>query len=429
MYVAIDDTDSPGGMCTTFLMTEIIGRIGLDLIGLPQLVRLNPNIPYKTRGNAALCARFGRGTGQSRRIGTIEGKAVLAWSDASESGSTEELAGLVSEIVGEMYERHENTNPGIVVSERRFPGWFYQEALKREMRKEEALSIIREIGASFREFGNGRGLIGASAAMSWHPGRRTFELLAYNHYGNTPDNDEKMKIAKWADSVPGTFSSVDSRHNKALIFPSPRTPVYMGIRSTLEESFINIIEPIGAREETACERYMIYETNQATDDHIQADPEILENLMSCSLIAEISSVPEAVQGGHWFCNAIWNGKTIKAAAFEPSGELRESFRNLATGDMVRFFGSYNSAVLNIEKMEIITLSKEFIRSGGRCRICGGSIESAGKSGVRCRSCGEVREYYSYSERKRNLLPGWYEVPASSRRHLAMPVDLMGIMEQ
>jgi len=53
MFVAFDDTDSLESMCTTFLATEMIKALGVyDLIGLPRLVRLNPAVPWKTRGNS-----------------------------------------------------------------------------------------------------------------------------------------------------------------------------------------------------------------------------------------------------------------------------------------------------------------------------------------------------------------------------------------
>ena len=74
MFVAADDTDSMRGNCTTYLATEIIRELvidgDLDLIGFPRLVRLNPAIPWKTRGNGSLVMRFGRGVGD-RAIGNL----------------------------------------------------------------------------------------------------------------------------------------------------------------------------------------------------------------------------------------------------------------------------------------------------------------------------------------------------------------------
>ena len=67
LYLGVDDTDSLRGMCTTFLATELVRDLReWDLIGYPRLVRLNPNIPWKTRGNGAICLRLGAGRG--RRI-------------------------------------------------------------------------------------------------------------------------------------------------------------------------------------------------------------------------------------------------------------------------------------------------------------------------------------------------------------------------
>ncbi|MDL5503555.1 MAG: tRNA(Ile2) 2-agmatinylcytidine synthetase, partial [Candidatus Methanoperedens sp.] len=56
MIIGLDDTDSRDGMCTTYLMAVLIGKLNAfgHLNDYPLLIRLNPNIKYKTRGNAAL---------------------------------------------------------------------------------------------------------------------------------------------------------------------------------------------------------------------------------------------------------------------------------------------------------------------------------------------------------------------------------------
>src|SRR6267378_7936099 len=87
LWVGVDDTDSLQGMCTTFLAAEIVHELtkDYDLIGFPRLVRLNPNIPWKTRGNGAICLRFGRGTGRRNLIGELENQPV--WSFARAQGA------------------------------------------------------------------------------------------------------------------------------------------------------------------------------------------------------------------------------------------------------------------------------------------------------------------------------------------------------
>ena len=57
IHIGIDDTDSPKGMCTTFLSYEIVKFLEkqkVELLDYPSLIRFNPNIPWKTRGNGAV---------------------------------------------------------------------------------------------------------------------------------------------------------------------------------------------------------------------------------------------------------------------------------------------------------------------------------------------------------------------------------------
>ena len=61
LSVGIDDTDSPLGMCTTYLGFKIVGKLrkkGVKFSSYPRLVRFNPNIPWKTRGNGAVGLTF-----------------------------------------------------------------------------------------------------------------------------------------------------------------------------------------------------------------------------------------------------------------------------------------------------------------------------------------------------------------------------------
>ena len=85
MFVAVDDTDSVKGNCTTFLATEIIKELSdLDLIGHPRLVRLNPAVPWKTRGNGSLVMQFGHGIGKKRLIGELDGKDFYCYDECDD---------------------------------------------------------------------------------------------------------------------------------------------------------------------------------------------------------------------------------------------------------------------------------------------------------------------------------------------------------
>ena len=61
MHIGMDDTDSTKGGCTTYLAALLIDRLSEFRVSFPDypgLIRLNPNVPWKTSGNGALCLRF-----------------------------------------------------------------------------------------------------------------------------------------------------------------------------------------------------------------------------------------------------------------------------------------------------------------------------------------------------------------------------------
>src|SRR5205823_15130336 len=118
LWIGVDDTDSRTGMCTTFLAAELIRELTkvYDLIGHPRLVRLNPNIPWKTRGNGAVCLRVGRGVGKGPVIGELAGRPIRSFRRAS---GTED-AGPARDVVVRAIERwaefrDPSTNPGFAI--------------------------------------------------------------------------------------------------------------------------------------------------------------------------------------------------------------------------------------------------------------------------------------------------------------------------
>src|SRR3989442_6722637 len=117
LYLGVDDTDSLRGMCTTFLATELVRDLReWDLIGYPRLVRLNPNIPWKTRGNGAICLRLGRGRGRGMTVGEIDGAGVVAYERAGPPPPSEEIAEIPVAVVERWAEVQDpTTNPALVL--------------------------------------------------------------------------------------------------------------------------------------------------------------------------------------------------------------------------------------------------------------------------------------------------------------------------
>lgn len=424
MFVAIDDTDSRDGMCTTFLITEIIERSGMDIIGLPSLVRLNPAVPYKTRGNGSLAVNLGKGKGRSRHIGIFGNRAVMSFENGEDIISEEEMMSIVEPIVMEFSElQYPDTNPGIVISRQKLNPEFYWRAVREIVQIGEAEKLLAQHGILYRKIKLGRGIIGAAAALSWPEKRRTFEMLAYRYpRGDAITQDRKMLYAESAETIPGSFNNIDRRNSYAAIFPRERTPVIFGIRGRDPEALLSSGFQTVSSWEVRPDRILIFQSNQASDDHIQTDPSDLKDMHSYRVTGRISANPRVISGSHYFAQLSWNGTDITIAAFEPTKEFRAIFRKLALGDLVTVYGTFSGNVLNLEKLELMNRSRIYRRMPPVCTVCGAGMHSHGHGDYRCSHCGTRDSLPSYSEVYRDISEGRYDVPVIARRHLSRPFE-------
>jgi tRNA(Ile2)-agmatinylcytidine synthase len=390
-------------MCTTYLaavLAERLERFGVH--GYPRLVRLNPNIKYKTRGNAALCI-------------------IL------EHGPVDEIERIVVRAVEE-YGRFEdeNTNPGVVIHEGVVPEEarsFALRVVRDVVDIEEAAEIARRNGMRVHRFKNGRGIIGALASIGLEMYDYTYELLAYRMPESLerPRYLDKESVYAMDDATyPDTWDNVDLR-NKVIVF-SPHTPdpVLYGIRGESPAVLLKAREMLRTE---PVERSQIFITNQGTDMHLM-DAKIAETQDDRSYILNgfVTDRPTTIEGGHVFFHIEQEGEAIGCAAFEPTKNFRETVNRLIKGDEVRVFGSVKDDTMNLEKLEVVRLAEEYRRVPPKCPECGKSMESVGKDkGYRCRKCGNKQAVPLYQKVDRSLEPGLYEVPPSARRHLAKQI--------
>ena len=425
MFVALDDTDSREGMCTTCLLTEIIRRSGLDVIGFPQLVRLNPAIEYKTRGNGALAVNLAKGKGAQTVIGKLDGREIRSYPEVLEEPSVDALMELSRDAVMELSELGSpDTNPGIVISGHRFPRELYRESVQGEVSIEHAENFIIENGGIFLKVKSGRGIIGAAAAISWPMLSTTYELLVYRY--PKPDRMEaslKESIARRCESIPGTFNNFDPHNRYAAIFPRERTPVVFGIRGVEYEPILEAVPELLKSLPMAHDRYLIFSTNQGSDDHIIHNPEKFTENCSYEATGHVEGLPRNIEGSHYFVGFRTEAGTIDLAAFEPTKEFRELFRDLKPDDELRVFGTYRRGTLNVEKMEVMSVSQIFVRSSPVCESCGNLMESRGHMDYRCRNCRRKEDLPRYRLQERSLVPGKYDVPVIARRHISRPYEL------
>ncbi len=427
MYIAVDDTDSREGMCTTFLATELIKEFeGYQLLDYPRLVRLNPNVPWKTRGNGAIVLELGIGTEKEAMIGDIEGEQWTFHGDREwKENDFNKVKNLVERLA---HFQSSDTNPGFIVAEKRPPESLYEKAVKDIVELDEVLKVLDKEGFEYKGYGNKRGLIGASAALAWRPGDMTYELLTYRkkeRWSTDRDLDEKT-IEPLGDKIGGSFDSYDHEEDKQAIAPSSPCPVLYGVRG---EDPAELQKALGIVKGEEPERWITFLTNQATDDHIQHIPiSDAEPWNSVRIEGEVCSAPYYIEGGHVLFDVKGETGQITAAAYEPTKNFREIINRLITGDRVELWGGVRKdpRTLNIEKMRILELEEKIIKvSNPECPECGKRMSSMGTdAGYRCKKCRIKAEEDEAVRKKvdRELNEKWYEVPVSARRHLTKPLE-------
>lgn len=428
LWIGVDDTDSLRGMCTTFLATELVRELTTewDLIGYPRLVRLNPNIPWKTRGNGAICLRIGEGHGIPWRVGWIDGQEILAYPRSS--GRVEPTS--VSPIVARLVEKWScfedpTTHPAFVILPRQPSPRLYWRAVREVVEIEEAREAVKSLGV-VRTYKDGRGIVGAAAATAWRPRDRTYEILAYRSADRWGQRRSiaPASVIEMDRAFPSTFNNFDYDNDCVVLAPRSPCPVLCGIRGDDPGVLPAALQRLRGEEPS---RWLVFETNQGTDDHILSRGGPIP-LRTVRLRGFVSENPRTLRGGH----TVFQVDGIDVCAYEPSKQFRRVVRRLAIGDSVEVIGAVRESprTINLEKLRVLTLFSVTEKAGNpRCPSCVTRMKSSGQHGpYRCLRCGikQPRSAALIARVNRNLETGWYEPPVSAHRHLMKPLQRMAI---
>ncbi|MFZ1316327.1 MAG: tRNA(Ile)(2)-agmatinylcytidine synthase [Methanothrix sp.] len=459
MFIGIDDTDSERGLCTTYLAAVLMERLAPwgEICGLPRLIRLNPCVRYKTRGNAALT--FSLDSEQPDMVKRVALQTLLELSDLSGA----------------------NTNPGLVIAEEvteRMKA-FYCSAVREILSIDAARSLLDEEGIWYRGFKKGRGLIGALAAVGAELPDWTYELIAYrqpSRWGTPRFIDHSTVWEADRLTYPLTWDTVDHHNGRVVFAPHSADPVLFGIRGSDPTAIKRAFEAIRSE---PVDRYVLYQTNQGTDAHILPGEigRISEN-QSYRLHGFVAGPARVIPGGHLFftlekgggglseeglegespdgkwhnekgpngeeLNEKWldgerrneerhngerldgggvkRGRRIECAAFEPTKNFRDIIKKLRRGDELEVYGSVRDGTMNLEKINILHLAPDRVKAAPLCPQCHRRMKSAGKDqGYRCRLCKSRSSSPAIEDRPRDLERGYYEVPPCARRHLSLPL--------
>ena len=424
MHIGLDDTDSTRMGCTTYitaLLIEELDKLKVTFLDYPKLVRLNPNVPWKTRGNGALCLKIDY-------VASLEGK--------------------IKEIVSSLVEEHsdldfEGTNPGIVF----FPNEKIPEAIKAFAANaitsivtlKEATGLVQKFGGEALGFKNCRGIIGALAAVGESfDADHTYEIIAYRvpeNYGLKRRVDAESVFEMDKLTQPCTFNNVDSERGRVIITPRGPDPILFGIRgespSAVKKAFA-LVKPL-----EQVERWLIFRSNQGTDAHLKQVATLNQIKPYQSVVAKgvVSRSPKLVPLRHViFCISDETGE-VDCAAYEPTGDLRKVARKLIVGDSVEVYGAVRKPsanrclTINLEKINALALAPKNVLQNPACPKCGKRLESMGRDkGFRCKKCGtrfdDGRKVFAVLER--NLQEGLYVTSTRSQRHLTKPLRRYGL---
>lgn len=430
MFVAVDDTDSVKGNCTTFLATEIIKELSdLDLIGHPRLVRLNPAVPWKTRGNGSLVMQFGHGIGEKRLIGELDGKDFYCYDECDDYEPDHQS--IMDRLIPLVKRYHEDdANPGLFISSVRPDPSFYERGVTTIMDRKEIDDELRRIGALTFTIGNGRGLIGSTCGLAWIPKDTTFELLAYRERDRwgTPRVFDPISIRDMEHNFPTTFNSWEDRKEKVAMVPATPCPVLYGLRG---DDLDDVIAAANTLRTEKRYRWFVFLTNQGTDDHLLKEYDELIPNQSYIIDGTVVTKAEHIEGGHVFTDIDTKYGRITCGAYEPSKEFRLAFDQLIPGDVIEVMGEYRESprTLNVEKLHVISVVDDYEKiSNPICPSCGRKMDSIGKdSGYRCKRCHTKEKNPIMRKNIRWIVPGWYEPPTCARRHLSKPLKRMGLV--
>lgn len=415
LYIGIDDTDSPDGMCTTYLASQIINKFkenGIELVGYPRLIRLNPFARFKTRGNGGVSFKIiNDGNGDIARKIVLEEVEKLSMFDC------------------------DNTNPGVI---------FYEGEITPEMQDyafraiyefitiKEAEEFGKSVGCEIHKFKKGRGIIGSIAAISLPLDDFTYELLAYRdskNYGTKRQINYESVYMMDEATFPDTFENIDYSQNYIAIEPKTPCPILYGIRSNTVEA-LNIAKNIVEVTEPIVD-WCIFKTNQHTDMHIQKADKISDmSQYGCfEVVGEVKNKPKIIDGGHMFFYIFDESGEIECGAYEPTKDFRKIVSQLLPGDIIKVFGGIGEQnTFNIEKFQVIKLND--IEYQNPICECGKRMTSAGKNkGFKCKKCGnKIKSNDKVPVKINRLLENskFYETPVSSRRHLSKPLCRMNL---
>ncbi|QLH07614.1 tRNA(Ile)(2)-agmatinylcytidine synthase [Nitrosopumilus ureiphilus] len=420
LNIGFDDTDSPKGMCTTFLAYKIVDLLQkqkTEFLDFPRLIRFNPNIPWKTRGNGAVSIKI-----KTKNPSNVKQQ--------------------VKNLVSKYSDVKNGANPGLVFFESdSIPSDFIDFsnlALWRLINRNNAKKFAKKNNLEFFYKGNGQGLVGAIGAIGYDFHDHTLELLSYrkkSKFGKERKISSNSVKVMQEKTFPNTFNSFDTKKGRILITPHGPDPVFYGVRGENVDSLLYATKILKSEEKL--DGYMIFKSNQGTGDHLKNELNF-ENMLpyaSGKITGMVSNTPKIVKGGHVFFKINSNNHEFWCAVYKETG-INTVASHLIKGDKICVGGGVRKAsknfprIINLEFVEIIHLEKNLSTSNPFCKKCNKKMKSKGKNqGFQCIRCGKKATSKTSNEISRKIKKQLYVPKISAHRHLTRPLQRVGIINK
>ena len=417
LNIGFDDTDSPKGMCTTFLAYKIVDLLQkqkTEFLDFPRLIRFNPNIPWKTRGNGAVSIRIK--TKNPSKVKKQIKNLVSKYSDVK-NGANPGLVFFESDVIPTEFTNFSNL------------------AMWQLINRNNAKKFAKKNDLEFFYQGNGQGLVGAIGAIGYDFQDHTLELLSYRKrkkFGKERKiSSTSVKIMQ-EKTLPNTFNSFDTKKGRVLITPHGPDPVFYGVRGENVNSLLYATKILKSDEKL--DGYMIFKSNQGTGDHLKNEFnfENMKPYASGKITGIISNTPKIVKGGHVFFKIISKNHEFWCAVYKPTG-ISSIALNLIKGDKICVGGGVRKAskkfprIINLEFIDIINLEKNLSKTNPICKKCNKKMKSKGQNqGFQCIRCGKKASKKITIEISRKIKKQLYIPEMSAHRHLTRPLQRIGI---
>lgn len=425
-HLGFDDVDAINGGCTTYFATLLawkLRQMRVVFIDYPNLVRLNPAIPFKTRGNGAVALRIAVESEQKLQDVWLLSQQML--DDYTSALKDPKHQPVISMVVDEIDEKLKR---------------LAEKALHDVIPLDHAIRVAEKSNVVFyAPKGGKRGLIGALGAIGYTMTCTdyTYELIAYRNpeFWGKPRLVDKNSVLKM-DELYGDrmILNYDPSTDRVLITPHGPDPILFGLRGEEPSVLLKALRML--RVEEPIDLASIFRTNQHTDSHIKEVSSICDvRPYTCvKLKGVVKSRPKRLVGGHVFFELCDSQCCISVAAYEPTKEFRNVVEKLYPNDIVEVYGCTrppgpeHGITLNLEKLRVVEVSRAVVYENPKCPRCGSRMESAGRGkGFRCRRCRYTDPYATKIpvEVERGLKPGWYQPPYSAFKHHMKPLERFG----